>query len=193
MEQSHLASSVVGSGLQRNGLPPSQNSPVLIDPPLLPVWLSHLYFLPGYWPINIYLKYNWQNTDHSPMPPPPQPHVGTNLLSGVSVLPKFPFCSMNWTSGTEYQVLRQASSLCILTDTPQWISPCCLFPAICFQGHPWPPTSWGSSLSFLFSCYGRTMLSVFSTTLQNMLLSLSLLCVCVCMCTHACAFMFPWL
>ena len=50
------------------GLPSSQNSPVLLDPPLLPVWLSCLYFLPGYWPISIYLKYNWQNTDHCPTP-----------------------------------------------------------------------------------------------------------------------------
>ena len=54
------------AGLQRNGLPSSQNSPVLLDPPLLPVLLSCLYFLPGYWPISIYLKYNWQNTDHGP-------------------------------------------------------------------------------------------------------------------------------
>ena len=52
----------VWTGLQRNGLLPSQNSPVLIDLPLLPVWLSRLYFLPGYWPISVYLKYNWQNT-----------------------------------------------------------------------------------------------------------------------------------
>ena len=45
-----------------NGLPPSQNSPVLIDLPLLPILLSCLYFLPGYWPISVYLKHNWQNT-----------------------------------------------------------------------------------------------------------------------------------
>ena len=42
-----------------------QNSPVLIDPPLFPVWLSCLYFLPGYWPIRVYLKRNWQNTELS--------------------------------------------------------------------------------------------------------------------------------
>ena len=47
------------------GLPSSQNSPVLIGPPLLPVWFFCLYFLPGYWPISIYLKHNWQNTELS--------------------------------------------------------------------------------------------------------------------------------
>ena len=31
----------------RRELPASQNTPVLITPPLLPVWLTHLYFLPG--------------------------------------------------------------------------------------------------------------------------------------------------
>ena len=58
----HLASSVIWVGLQRK-LPASQNTPVLIVLPLLPVWLTHLYFLPGYWPIRIYLKYNCQNID----------------------------------------------------------------------------------------------------------------------------------
>ena len=36
----------VWAGLQRE-LPASQNTPVLFAPHLLPVWFSHLYFLPG--------------------------------------------------------------------------------------------------------------------------------------------------
>ena len=44
----------------------SPNSPILIAPPLLPAWSPHLYFLPGYWPISICLKYKWQGTDHCP-------------------------------------------------------------------------------------------------------------------------------
>ena len=42
-----------GAGLQKNGLSSSQSSSVLIDPPLLPVWLFHLYFLPACWPISV--------------------------------------------------------------------------------------------------------------------------------------------
>ena len=57
---------MVGTGLQRNGLPPSQNSAILTDLLLLLLWLFHLYFLPGYWPISVYLKHNWQNVDNSP-------------------------------------------------------------------------------------------------------------------------------
>ena len=44
--RSHVASMVVWAGLAKE-LSSSQNTPVLIIPPLLPVWLTNLYFLPG--------------------------------------------------------------------------------------------------------------------------------------------------
>ena len=31
---------------------------IFIALPLFPAWSLHLYFLPGYWPISILLKYN---------------------------------------------------------------------------------------------------------------------------------------
>ena len=121
--KSHFACSVSGSRLQTQ-LSSSQNSPVLIAPPLLPAWLSHLYFLPGNWPISILLKYSWQGTNHCPTVYvcTPQVCLVPREVRGRNWIPWNWGCEPSWAENWTY-VLWMSKERVFLITKPSFQPP----------------------------------------------------------------------
>ena len=76
-------------------------------------WLSHLYFLPGYWLISAYLKHNWQNTELSRTTQELIVFLWSILSSSQE--PKFAFLSLllnvhSLTSNGMYDLIQKAQS-----------------------------------------------------------------------------------